>query len=619
MAQNRYTTGWLFIALVLSNHGIAMAARVEMDQQGIRAIGPDRAIARSYERFQQMSCDELAAEMESVTGDAAAWLQETSQFSDMNSQQIQRVTLFTIQISSIANVADMKLCLPEVLNSVESTAAHLQNFLSMEERFATEATSDASRERFQRAFNRVDAFESSLEDIQGGLINRHLLLPSNIEDPSVCPQPCTSCTREHNSRRQEAEEFQFKCIMDAGAEAPVGPGFTCEEPTIRNSNRNQQKSWCEVHDWEAAAAQTVDISAKAACGARSVLAPLQHGGDMSDMAISACEKELTGEALSQEEVNELRRLDSEIDDVVTPGNLAAFSLCLIINVITAVSELRLRSRTEESSLIETEQPAGVPATEANQRPFAYTQGSWRCRRSLLSLANGLFGGVIDIVIGIAYLALMGSLGILAAMSVFGADAVVATLGGSFGVATMGEAVRSVTTPLANRIANFLVGNDVVQTALTGSADAGAQAAGASADAAATIAEGVATAATDQLNTQAEAAGETLAVTIETMGGFGEQIMQYWPAVAGGLAVLSVGFGVWGFLKIWRSSSSPYDCGSGYVGHGPHAVCHPSLRYGEGTHAQCPGTTGTENEIAFICARENGGIMTFMGNCHFFDE
>lgn len=407
--------------------------------------------------------------------------------------------------------------------------------------------------------------------------------------------------------------------MPAGVAAPEGPGFTCEEPTLRNSNRNQQKSWCEVHDWEAAAAQTVEISAKAACGARSVLAPLQHGGDMSDIAITACEKELTGEALSQEEVNELRRLDTEVDTVVSPGNLAAFSLCLIIQVITAVSELRLRSRSEESSLIESKQPAS--ASEENQRPFAYTQGSWRCRRSLLSLANGLFGGVIDIVIGIAYLALMGSLGILAAMSVFGADAVVATLApaAGFSVATMGEALSGVTSAVSTRIANFLLGNEVVQASLTGAAEGGALHAGATADAAVVAGETVAATATEGLHTQAGEAAEALAVTIETMGGYGDQIMAYWPAVAGGLAVLSVGFGVWGIMKIMGSTTSPYDCRSGYVGHGPHAVCHPSLKFGEGTHAQCPGTTGTENEIAFICARENGGIMTFMGTCHFFDE
>merc|ERR1719157_7730 len=33
-----------------------------------------------------------------------------------------------------------------------------------------------------------------------------------------------------------------------------------------------------------------------------------------------------------------------------------------------------------------------------------------------------------------------------------------------------------------------------------------------------------------------------------MGGFGDQLMVYWPAVAGGLAVLSVGFGVLALLK-----------------------------------------------------------------------
>merc|ERR550537_1347473 len=95
-----------------------------------------------------------------------------------------------------------------------------------------------------------------------------------------------------------------------------------------------------------------------------------------------------------------------------------------------IAELRLRSRAP-SSLVEAERQQ-----RPGQAPIAYTQGSWRCRRSLLSLANGLFGAMIEIVIGIAYLAVMGTLGVLAAMSVFGADVVVGTLGAQVGMSSL---------------------------------------------------------------------------------------------------------------------------------------------------------------------------------------
>lgn len=617
MAQHRRTFApWFFIALVLSNHGIAMAARINqhdtVDAVMSRnlAKGPNEdALRNAHEDYQHMSCDELAEEMGKVMGEAVLHLTPGRE----QAQEVQNTALLTIRISAIADVADRKLCLPEVFTSPEGLA-EASDFQSQGEAFVDAATSEDAQDRFRRALSRMSAVQSDLLDLHGEVLNRHVLLPNDIEDPANCPSPCTSCTREHNSWSQDSEDFHFKCIMPAGSARPTGEGFTCEEPTSRRSNRNEMKAWCEVHHWQAAAAQTLDISAKAACGARSILAPLQHGGDMSEMAVSACEKEMTGEALTQDEVTELRRLDSEIDQVVSPGNLAAFSLYLIIGLMDTIAELRLRSRSP-SSLVEAEQHQGPP-------PIAYTQGSWRCRRSLLSLANGLFGAMIEIVIGIAYLAIMGTLGLLAAMSVFGADTVVATLAPYAGLSalTMGDILQDSAAAVSQSIADFLVNRQFIQDALVNAGEAGATAAGV-ADAGSTIAG---QAGSNSLQGTVGEAGSALAETVETLGGFGDQIMQYWPAVAGGLTILSVGFGIWGLARIWNSFDSPHDCASGYVHVSGVAVCHPALTYGEAHHADCPGPqpnrtenpTAPRNDLAFVCSRSNGGITTFIsGTCN----
>jgi len=627
MAQHRRTVApWFFIALVLSNHGIAMAARINAHHQQEAldknvAEGPNQQLRNAHETYLQYGCDELGVEMAAAVGDAANRVRNhrdgTSAFSEMGVDQIRSVALLTIRLSAIADVADRKLCLPEVVAAGEATTIeNLFFFRSAEQTFVNSATSEEAQDRFRRAFSRMSTVQSDLADLHGEVLNRHVLLPNDIEDPANCPLPCNSCTREHNSWSAEAEDFSFKCIMDAGASSPVGDGFTCEEPTLRRSNPLEQKAWCEVHHWQAAAAQTMDISAKAACGARSILAPLQHGGDMSEMARAACEKELTGESLIQEEINELRRLDSEIDEVVSPGNLASFSLFLIIELMTTISELRLRSRSEgiQSSLVEAEQTPDTP-------PIAYTQGSWRCRRSILSLANGLFGAMIEIVVGIAYLAIMGTLGLLAAMSVFGADTVVGALAplAGLGISTMGEALGGASDAVANRIAQFLLNRQVVQDSLQNAGSAGAVSAGASD--AATIASAAEAGAASLTGTAAQEA-QTLATTVETLGGFGDEIMMYWPAVAGGLTILGVGFGIWGLARIWHSFDSPHDCQSGYVQVGGESVCHPAMMFGEAHHADCPGVQPTEedptaprNDLAFVCSRTNGGITTFVsGNC-----
>merc|ERR1719181_2489043 len=141
--------------------------------------------------------------MASALEDAAARVQDhhdgTSAFHEMGAQEVQSIALLTIRVSAIADVADRKLCLPEVINGQAATTEHLSSFRSAEETFVSAATSEEASDRFRRAFSRMSAVQSDLLDLHVEVLNRHVLLPDDIEDPANCPSPCTSCTREHNS------------------------------------------------------------------------------------------------------------------------------------------------------------------------------------------------------------------------------------------------------------------------------------------------------------------------------------------------------------------------------------------------------------------------------------
>ena len=235
--------------------------------------------------------------------------------------------------------------------------------------------------------------------------------------------------------------------------------------------------------------------------------------------------------------------------------------------------------------------------------------------------------MIEIVIGIAYLAIMGSLGLLAAMSVFGADTVVAALApvAGFAFTTMGEVLSSASQAVSSQIAQFLLNRQLVSGVLREAGQAGAVVAvpGATREVLPELFAAAGTAGESALSGVAAQEAQTFALTVETLGGFGDQIMAYWPAVAGGLTLLGVGFGIWGLARIWHSFDDPHDCQSGYARVGGQAVCHPAMRYGEAHDVDCPGHVqpnatgvGSHNDLVFVCSRSNGGITIFSaGNCH----
>lgn len=628
--HQKQTTSWLFIALILSSHGIAMASRIEEHGTNgkLEWFGRNRqSESDPEEEFSMMSCEELSAAMSAAYMSVSLRMSErcnaeSCSFSDSEAEDIQTLAVLSMRIAAIADVSDTKMCLPEVL---EAATPILSSHFNQRTRdaFLASAVSDDARDRFRLAFSEMTKVQSDIVALRGEVVDRRLLLPTNIEDPDVCPSPCVECTSQHNSWFQQSETWSFKCILDAGAAAPEGPGISCAAPEPRNGlgNRGQMKSWCEVHDWEDWAVQSLDISARITCGAKAVLAPIQTGHVMSASLRETCVSKESGEAVSQAALDELMALDNTVGDVVSAGNLAIFSVIMSVELTSAVG--RLRTATRGSSFISVDASGATDSSSGGHSihqstNHSYTQGSWRCRRSILSLTRGLFGGLIQIIVGVAYLAIMGTFGLLAAASIFGADAVIAAIGPYVGVEA-GTTVASVSAEVADGAAAAIASNPIAQevgsSAATASAEAAATAAGTTATAAELEAAGAAGAAAVE-----GAAAEAILISIgEGLAAITVLLEGYLPYVFGGAVGFAVLFGIWGFLKIWRSMNSPYDCSSGYVGHGPHAVCHPALKFGEGTHEQCPGTTGTENEIAFICSRENQGVMTFMGTCHFFDE
>lgn len=612
----------------MSSHGIAMASRIE--EQGregkLEWFGQNGQSGDAQEEFSTMSCEELSAAMTAAYTDVSARMTErcnagSCSFRDSESEDIQSLAVLAVRITAISDIADTKMCLPEVLE-VATPSLTPQFVQHYRQSFLHSTVSVEARNRFSLAFSEMTKVQGEILELRGEVVDRRLLLPTNIEDPEVCPSPCLECTTQHNSWFKEDETFSFKCILNAGDDKPQGPGLECAEPEQRNGlgNRHQSKTWCEVKDWQDMASQTLSISSKITCGVKAVVAPLQAGRLMSDALRDTCESKESGEAVSQAALDELVELDNTVGDVVSSGNLAIFSVFMAVELTSAVG--RLRTATRGSSFMSIDADGAIEGSSGEHSTYqssdpTYTQGSWRCRRGILSLTRGLFGGMIQIIVGVAYLAIMGTFGLLAAATVWGADAVIGVIQPWV---TEGElhTVATLQAGAADSTAAALAANPVVQeiaaSAGTASVEAAATAAGTVVTAEASAAAGAAgTAAVEGAAAEAilSAIGQgLLAITTLVEG--------YFPWVFGGAVGFAVLFGIWGFLKITRSMRSPYDCSSGYLGHGPHAVCHPALKYGEGTHEQCPGTTGSENEIAFLCSEENSGVMTFLGSCHFFD-
>lgn len=525
---------------------------------------------RDQDRFTTMSCDHLGTEMTAAMHRATSLLNHrcsvsSCSFSADETHEVESLATTAMRVAAISHTADQKLCLPEVLAAAEPYSFSSNMF---KERFLASAVSGEAQARFSRAFDKMASVQDDIEALRGSVVDRRLLFPTNIEDPAVCPAPCQSCTTQHNSWHREEEAFSFKCILNSGDPAPVGLGMQCSEPVVRNSVLHrihsyiredvdrQFKTWCEVSDWQDLASQTIMISAQLTCSAKAIFAPIQMGDDMSEDLLATCIAKESGEALPQAALDELIELDNTVGNVVSPSNLAIFSLLMSVELTSAVGRLRQATRSSDNNLplsaageyggVDIAGAADVGVDVRLAYNHTYTEGSTRqwtgaCRRSILSLSLGIFTGVIQIVIGVAYLAAMATFGLLSLLIV----------GVSFAVEAIQNAISAPAAP----------GNS------------------------------------------------GLAASAGRLQEIAEMVMEW--RMTGVFLGFTVAFGVWGIHHIFTSRRSPFDCSSGQLGHGPNAICHPALRYGETSRHTCPTTPGSDSgEITFYCLRENIGVASF---------
>jgi len=606
--HHKHISGWLFIALLMSNHGIGMAYRIQENQpdyiHDVIKDWSDWALSvptnpnyeREQDHFNTMSCAQLAERMAAVMLRADALMttkcsESSCGFGGGEMYDVEAFATTAMRIVAISHVADEKLCLPEV-----QAAAHTFTFPAntYKERFLNSARTVDARDRFDRAFNKMAEVQEMIESLRGDVTDRRLIFPRNIEDPAVCPSPCQQCTTEHNSWHLEDEEFSFKCILNTGDPAPRGRGFECGEPVLRNSvigmhllpgsdpNARRSKTWCTVHDWQNLASETLFISAKLTCGAKAIFAPIQTGENMSEGLLATCESKEMGEAVTQADLDALIELDETIGNVVSPSNLAIFSLLMSVEITRAVGRLRQDTREPNQGNSHAAQSSaregaynvgfegaiiGVSGNHNVRLAYNHTYREYSvldvfgpCRRSLLSLTTQLFGGVVEVINGIAFLGVAAFFGFTFLLS----------QGSRYAMGRFLSYARRVFT------------NNVDAT----NALAGLE-----------ISPGDAGESLRRLERYAKVVGEWLKEGVWN----GNLLTR-------GTFAFGVAFGFWGLSRIFHAFDSPYDCSAGQLGRGQNAVCHPSMMYGQRVNHPCPGPEGSE--ISFTCLYENKGVATY---------
>jgi len=385
--SQKQTASWLFIAFVLSSHGIAMASRIDNSRRlnksewlGIQHPATQTEIHTEKDTFSRLSCHELGESLRSEMTQVSDRLTErcnsaTCFFGDSERTEIQDLALLSMRLTAIADVADQKMCLPEVIAS-SGGSLHGRIF-HFKERFLASAVSEDAQDRFTSAFGQMAELQNKIRfDVRGETKDRRLLIPTNIEDPDVCPSPCQACTTKHNSWMKKDEEFSFKCILKTGDPKPEGAGFECPDPSPRRGlfHRHRAKTWCIAPHWRNWADQRRVMGATITCGVKAIFAAVHTGEEMSDSLRETCESKELGEIVSQEGLDELMRLDNTAaGHVVSAGNLAALSVFVSVEVLEAVSRLRLDTRG--SSLISVDSDGADESLQQQAPPFSHVQGS----------------------------------------------------------------------------------------------------------------------------------------------------------------------------------------------------------------------------------------------------
>lgn len=545
-----------FVFLVVSG---SLAYRVEVDR-----VEGGRPNALQVQ-LQDRSCTDLDAMLQEQL------VQATDLMTERNGgpESADALASAATQISAIADAADMKRCLPSVLNNTATHAAGERfHWLTME--FLPTAGSEESRSRTDQAYLKLQHLKGMILDFEHEMHDERLHLPTQDSPQEfICPRGCIECPLSAGS-----SAGGFKCIMQPGTSIPQGLvphgfSFTCDESTLspRSSNQNQMKVQCQQKDAAPVAAQLTFMSARVTCAALALLNPLQHGDEFSAAEELNCIKQRTGEALAHENLEGLKAKQNTMDQVVAPFDLAKFTLVFTVEITQAIAELRRRNVDPQR---ETSRQVGQ-STSGGASPLTAVDGLLQCRKGLLSLGENQFTPVLSLAVAMAHLVRMSTVGLHPVMEVFGVDATFATFAEDIPKTT--DEVISQYMSGTSRFAVRGAQQDVRSMQEVGSlqGDLGNMFA--------------------DLNTQLE---------------------NHWDLVLGNPSSMGASFGIHGVLQAIHAHSVDRDCGTGYF-IGSAVICHPSIDYGQTAHKFCP--NGRDGQAVFMCNRENQGVVTVSEHCH----
>lgn len=405
MADRTKNTGmaYFLIFLMLSGHGLAMRARVDHHTQTAKLEAKvfsdndmQEALRRGEAAIEETSCEDLPNVMRVVLQNATSSLEQQDWSSEIPEHAIQVVGMHALMITTVANVADTKFCLPEVMAdpAVQQAVANLENVWGA---VTAHLRSEEAQARVERSTVLLNEWKTQLQALSGSMLDRSLLFPSNVEEN--CPEPCTSCSTE-SGLFHRVDKFEFRCTLESSSSAlPVAPGLTCEAPSGWG-----RTATCTVKDWQSLASQRTRIMAYTICDSRAVLAPIHNGGEVPQALRETCLEMEKGKAVSQEDMDEYRDFLTDTDDVVPAAFKAAFAIKMSLSITAGISELRQASRGNSayaapeqahSSLMESDSATGVGCDAGDRGVNLFAEVG----KVLVALVGGVMVGTALAVFG----------------------------------------------------------------------------------------------------------------------------------------------------------------------------------------------------------------------------
>lgn len=323
----------------------------------------EKAVQRGREMEHSLRCEQLPGGMSEAIKLAKATLgkvcsgdKSSCDLLDVSEVIIEDLVADSLRISAIASVADKKHCLGPTMDSdiVQSNLTHL---LDMFPAVLDGAGSNKANKQMQQAQQRLMSWQYELLELANVTLDRKLLFPRDIENADNCPEPCTSCTVEHNSFYKDAEEFKFKCILDGADDVPskFNSELACTQPQRRWSRPWQFKTWCSVTDWKLHAYQHNVMSAQLTCGAQSIFSPMIRGREMPEGIYKTCLAVEQDIVVPKKESQAYQAFAMETNSRfrVPAGATSAFAVFLSAGLAQGLGALRLASTGNNRGLSHT--------------------------------------------------------------------------------------------------------------------------------------------------------------------------------------------------------------------------------------------------------------------------